>query len=130
MDITTGLTLLGQATGIVKDRRGIEKGFDMAALKSRMADLYGTLADVKIALSDARETIHEKDRKIRELEGNIAALTSGEACPICGAGRMKVTASHEHPHFAFAGVQERTMKCNCNHTEKRLHDPNAVAKRR
>jgi hypothetical protein len=42
MDIAAGLTLLAQATGIVKDLRDIE-GFDIAALRSQMADLYGTL---------------------------------------------------------------------------------------
>lgn len=131
MDIATGLTLLAQATGIVKDLREVDKGFDAAALKSQMADLYGTLADVKIAPSDARETIHDRDRKIKELEVKIAALSTGEACPICNAGRMKIVASHEHPHFGFAGVQERTLKCdNCGHTEKHLHDPNGVTKKR
>lgn len=131
MDISTGLTLLAQATGIVKDIRDIDKGFDAAVLKAQMADLYGTLADVKIALSDAREAIHERDQKIKELEGKVSALSSGEACAICNAGRMKVVASHEHPHFGFAGVQERTLKCdNCSHTEKHLHDPAGVTKRR
>jgi len=131
LDIASALTLLGQATGIVKDLREIDKGFDLAALKAQMANLYGTLADVKIALSDAREVIQEKDRKIKELEDKIVTLTSGEACPICGEGRLKVIASHEHPHFGFAGVQERTLKCDkCEHREKRLHDPNGLTKRR
>ena len=131
MDIATGLTLLGQATGIVKNLREIDKGFDVAAIKAQMADLYGTLADVKIALSDARETIHERDRKIKGLEDKIAALSSGEVCPICNEGRMKVSASKEHPQFGFAGVQERTLKCEkCGHAEKRLHDPDGVTKRR
>lgn len=69
MDIAAGLTLLGQATNIVKGLREIDKGFDLAALKARMADLYGTLADVKIALSDARETIHDRDGDADELKG-------------------------------------------------------------
>lgn len=129
MDIATGLTLLSQATGLVKDLREIDKGFDAGALKAQMADLYGTLADVKIALSDARETIHERDQKIKALEEKIAALTSGEACPICISGRMKVSSSREHPDFGFAGVQERTMKCDqCGHSEKRMHDPAGITK--
>lgn len=129
MDIAAGLTLLGQATSIVKNLRDIEKGFDAAALKAQMAELYGTLADVKIALSDARETIHEKDKKIRELEEKISALSSGESCPICSEGRMKIASSREHPHFGFAGVQERTVKCDkCGHAEKRLFDPNGATK--
>jgi hypothetical protein len=130
LDIAAGLTLLGQATNIVKGLREIDKGFDLAALKARMADLYGTLADVKIALSDARETIHDRDRKIKQLEQKIAALTSGDSCPICSVGLMKVAASREHPHFGFAGVQERTLKCDkCGHAEKRLHDPDGITGR-
>lgn len=131
MDIATGLTLLTQATSIVKDLRQIDKGFDLAVLKSQTADLYGTLADVKIALSDARETIHEKDLKIKELEDKIKAFMSGEVCPICETGRLKIVASIEHPQFGFAGVQERTLKCtNCNHSEKHLHDPSGVTQGR
>ena len=129
MDVAAGLALLGQATSIVKNLRDIEKGFDVAALKVQMAELYGTLADVKIALSDAREAIHDKDKKIRELEEKISTLNSGESCPICGEGRMKIASSREHPHFGFAGVQERTLKCEkCGHTEKRNFDPTGATK--
>jgi len=131
MDIAAGLSLLAQATGIVKDLREIDKGFDAAGLKAQMAELYATLADVKIALSDARETIHDRDRKIKDLENQIAALNAGEACPLCGGGRMKTVASTKHPHFGFAGVQERTVKCtNCGHTEQHLHDPQGITKQR
>ncbi len=130
MDIAAGLALLAQATGIVKDLRAIDKSFDVALLKSQMAELYGTLADVKIALSDARETIHEKERKIKELGDKVAALTSGEACPICNEGRMKITASGPHPTFGRVGVLERTLKCDkCGHTEKHLYDPSGLTKR-
>jgi hypothetical protein len=129
MDVAAGLTLLGQATSIVKNLRDIEKGFDVAALKVQMAELYGTLADVKIALSDAREAIHDKDKKIRELEEKISTLNSGESCPICGEGRMKIAPSREHPHFGFAGVQERSLKCEkCGHAEKRIFDPTGATK--
>ena len=129
MDIATGLSLLAQATGIVKNLREIDKSFDVATMKSQMADLYSTLADIKIALSDARKTIHERDHQIRDLEGKFAALTSGEACPLCTIGKMKIAASREHPHFGFAGVQERTLKCDqCGHSEKRLHDPDGRSK--
>ena len=129
MDIGAGLTLLSQATGIVKDLRDIDKGFDVAALKARMADLYATLADVKIALSDARETIHERDRRITELEEKIARILSGDTCPICNTGRLKVISVHSHPLLGPAGVQEKTLKCdNCPHREMRIHDPDGRLK--
>lgn len=124
MDIATGLTLLAQAAGIVKDLRDIDKEFDSAVLKAQMADVYGTLADVKIALSDARESIHERDQKIRELEGKISALSSGETCIICNVGRMKIIDSNPHEHFGILGVQERTLECNnCGRTESQMYDP-------
>lgn len=126
MDIGTGLAFLSQATGIVKDLREIDKGFDVAALKARMADLYVALADVRIALSDARETIYNRDQRIKELEEKIADITSGETCPICNNGRLKVISVHAHPHLGPAGVQEKTLKCDsCTHREMRIHDPEA-----
>lgn len=131
MDIAAGLALLGQATGIVKNLREIDKGFDVAALKSQMAELYGTLADVKILLSDARETIHERDQKIKALEEKISVLTSGEQCPLCSEGRLKVTAVKPHHTFGDLGVQEKVLKCEkCNHTETRMHDPMERTKKR
>jgi len=124
MDIATALSLLSNATGVVKDLREIDKSFDVAALKAKMADLYVTLADVKIALSDARETIHGRDNQIKQLEDKITSLTSGEICPICNSGRLKVISVHAHPQLGSVGVQERTLKCDgCPHTERRIHDP-------
>lgn len=129
MDISAGLTLIGQALGIVKGLREIEKGLDAAGLKAQMADLYSTLADVKMALTDARETIFERDKTIKELQDKIAALTSGESCPICNEGRMKVTASRPHVHFGEMGLQERTVTCEkCGHSENRMHDPAGLTK--
>ena len=124
MDLGAGLTLLSQATVIVKDLRDIDKGFDVAALKAKMADLYSTLADVKIALSNAQIEIHERDKQIRQLEAKVAALTSGEVCPICNTGRLKVTSVYAHPQLGPVGVQEKTLKCDiCTHVEDRMIEP-------
>jgi hypothetical protein len=128
MDIVAALTMINQALTVVKAARDLEKGYDAAVLKGQMADLYGTLADVKIALSDARDEIHERDQKVKILEDRIAALTSGEACPLCEGGRLKVIASKPDRIFGEFGVQERTLKCNsCSHEEKRQHDPTTGA---
>jgi Zn finger protein HypA/HybF involved in hydrogenase expression len=46
-------------------------------------------------------------------------------CPICDAGRLKITASEQDDTFGFAGIQRRAMKCDrCGHAESRLYDPN------
>lgn len=126
MDIVTAVSTLGQAVSIVKTLRDIDKSMDSSALKAQMAELYNDLSDIKMALTDARETIHAKDQKIKELEAKIDALTSGENCPICGEGRLKITASEPHRVFGDFGVQERTLTCQnpeCNHAEKRQFDP-------
>lgn len=125
MDIITALTALGQAIRITKDLRDIDNGLDAAAYKAKMAELYGTLADVKIALTDARETIHNKDQEIKALEARIEALESGDICPMCRSGRMRLTASKRDRIFGVLGVQERTLTCEeCKHTESRQFDPN------
>ena len=126
MDIVSGLAALGQAVKIVKDLQSINDKFDSAVIKTKMAELYGSLADAKIALTDARETIHKKAQEISELQAKIDALTSGDNCPLCQDGRLKITASRPHPDLGTFGVQERTITCqnsSCNHAEKRLYVP-------
>lgn len=131
MDIAAALSLLSQATGVVKNLRDIDKGFDKAVLRAQMADLYGNLADVKIALSDAQIVIHEREQQIKKLEDQIAALTSGEACPICNTGKLKVISVHAHPTLGPVGVQEKTLKCdNCTHQERRMIEPEGRSKHR
>jgi DNA repair exonuclease SbcCD ATPase subunit len=62
---------------ILKTLSDIEK-IDAAALKAQIEKLYEILVDVKVALSNVREAIHEKDKKIRELEEKIAGLAALE----------------------------------------------------
>ncbi|MFP3542738.1 hypothetical protein SB748_04570 [Rhizobium sp. SIMBA_035] len=71
VDIAAALGFLGQAIGIAKDLREIDKGFDAGEFKARMADLYGSLAEVKMALADAQEELRAKDKAIAELRGNF-----------------------------------------------------------
>jgi len=134
LDIITALTAVGQAIKITKDLREIDRGLDTATYKAKMAELYENLSDVKMALTDARETIHDREKEIKNLKGKIEEITSGDVCPLCMSGRMKIIHVKPHGHFAFAGVQERTHKCqnpNCNHSETRVFDPskNKVCKK-
>ncbi|CDX53487.1 hypothetical protein MPL1032_180011 [Mesorhizobium plurifarium] len=122
MDIMGALATAGQAVKIAKDLRDIERDLDSASYKAKMAELYSSLADIKMALSDAKEALHEKDGQIKGLRDQIQALQSGETCPLCSTGKLKVIASRLHPQFGVLGHQERTLKCQnaeCGHTEKR-----------
>lgn len=126
MDISAALTVISQAIGLAKDLRDIDNNLDTATHKAKMAELYGSLADVKMALTDARSELHDKNAEIEKLHQTIATLKTGETCPICGIGNLKVTSSSAHPHFGTFGLQERILKCdneNCSHSEKRRFDP-------
>lgn len=68
MDIAAGLTALNSALSTIKQLQDIDKNFDKAELKLRMATLYSDLADARIALSDARELVREKDVEIARLK--------------------------------------------------------------
>lgn len=83
--------------------------------------------ELKEEILNLRQLLMDAKEKIGELEDRITALTSGESCAICSEGRLKVASSKEHPQFGFAGVLERTLKCDqCGHIEKRMHDPNKI----
>jgi DNA-directed RNA polymerase subunit M/transcription elongation factor TFIIS len=71
VDIPGTLAVLGQAIGIAKDLREIEKGLDVGEFKAKMAELYGSLADVKMALADAQEELRAKDKIIADLRTNF-----------------------------------------------------------
>lgn len=132
MDISAGLVALVHAVGIAKDLRDIERGVDEASFKLKLAELIEALAESKIALSEAKQGLRDRDERIVELERSLAAATSGEGCPICGKGRLKVTAVRAHPTFGEAGIQERDLQCSnpdCHHRERRMFDPNGMLKR-
>jgi hypothetical protein len=133
MDIVTGISALSKAMEGIRALREIDREFDQAALKSEMADIYGALADAKIALSDSRELLHEKDEEIARLNKIIEAQSSGEACPMCGAGRMKMIAEVPDPVFGDMGVLQQTFQCQepeCGHERKIQHDPAKAQGRR
>ncbi|MBB5046150.1 chromosome segregation ATPase [Rhodopseudomonas rhenobacensis] len=124
VDFTVALASASQALTIVKQLREIDKGVSEGELKASMADLYGKVAELRMALTDAREEIHEKDRQIKSLRDQIAAHTSGEACPICREGKMEVISSKKDPVFGVMGVQLQTLKCGkCGHSEEHQYDP-------
>ena len=126
MDLISGISAATQAVQLVKELRSIDRSVDEASFKLKLAELMEALANTKIALSEARELLSEKDAEIRELKLRLDVVNSGEACPICQMGRLKVTASRAHPVFGTFGHQERTLTCtnaDCGHSEKRKYDP-------
>ena len=122
MDIIGALATASQAVKLAKDLREIERDLDSAGYKAKMAELYGNLADIKMALSDAKVALHEKDGRILALKNEIEALKSGETCPLCQTGRLKVTAVQPDNIFGDFGHQQHTLTCqnsDCGHSERR-----------
>ncbi len=127
MDLIAGIAAVSNALEIARALRAIDKSYDLAEAKAQMADIYMALGDAKIALSDAREAIAGRDQQIKDLEHKLEAASSGEACPICNGGRMKITASVPDPIWGDFGMLRRTLTCGeCGHSEPREYDPSGV----
>jgi hypothetical protein len=76
MDIMTGISAVAQAMNIVKGLREIDKGFDAAEFKLKIADLYSALADAKVALADAKTEIESKQTEIEALTAQFQVRTA------------------------------------------------------
>jgi hypothetical protein len=129
MDVMAGLAAVSNALDIARTLRTIDKTYDLATVKAQMADIYMALGDAKIALSDARDGIATRDQQIKDLQRKLEDATTGDACPLCDGGRMKVIASVPDPDFGDFGLMKRTLECQgCGHSEPRQFDPTGVLK--
>ena len=76
MDIMIGISAVAQALNIANWLRGIEKGFDAAEFKLKIADLYTALADAKLALADAKTEIESKQAEVEALIAQFQVRTA------------------------------------------------------
>lgn len=87
-------------------------------------DLREEIVETRELLMNARVELLERDETIAQLRRTIEDLKSGEACVICGEGKMKVIASEPHPIWGAHGKLEHTLKCtSCSYQEKLRYDP-------
>jgi hypothetical protein len=75
MDIMTGLSAVTQALNVANWLRGIEKEFDAAEFKMKIADLYSSLAEAKMALADAKTEMDSKQAEIAALLAQFQVRT-------------------------------------------------------
>jgi len=68
VDYVSALGTAAQALKLVQDLRNIEKAFDAAELRLKVADLTVALADLKIALTEARDEVQSKVSEIARLK--------------------------------------------------------------
>ncbi|KUR75211.1 hypothetical protein [Novosphingobium sp. Fuku2-ISO-50] len=113
MDFASALTALSNAMTLAKALRGIQKDYDIAAVRVQMAEIYDALADARIALADAKSVIVEREQQIKELEGGPVP---GDPCPYCGARAMRMTRQ------AMNGQWETWTCGECTQTKDVRHD--------
>lgn len=68
MDFVLAITSLTKGLEVVKSLNDIDKSFDIASYKIKIAELMNTLADGKIALITAGSEILDKDKEIIRLK--------------------------------------------------------------
>jgi len=127
MDLEVDLTAASHTLALIKQIKDLDLALDQAAFKDKLLDLQEAAFESRAALLEAKEAILIRDEQIADLKANLKAATSGESCPICQIGNLKITASKPHPDFGRFGHQERTLTCDhddCSHNEKRRFDPN------
>jgi hypothetical protein len=83
MDIMTGLSALTQALNVANWLRGIEKEFDAAEFKMKIADLYSSLAEAKM---DAKTEMDNKQAEIAALLDQFQGASRNR-----GVRRIQVT---------------------------------------
>jgi ribosomal protein L29 len=128
-EILTGLSAANQAVSLVKELREIDRTVDDASFKLKLAELSEALADTRVALSEAKTALSEKDQEISEIRRILAEVEYGETCKICWSGTLQVIDVKPHPirRAELMGVQDWMLQCDnqeCQHGEKKIHDPN------
>jgi rubrerythrin len=71
VDFVTAFATAGNAIKLVTELRSIQKAFDEAEWKLKVAELNGALADLKNALIDAKQELGAKDEEIKILGNNF-----------------------------------------------------------
>ncbi len=71
MDFVTAITAGTKALDLLKTLREIDKSFDAATWKAKVAELMSDVAEMKMALLDAREAIQGLEAEKTELMGRL-----------------------------------------------------------
>lgn len=74
VDFVTAFATAGHAINLVNQLRGIQKSFDEAEWKLKVAELNGAIADLKNALVDAKHELTNKEEELKHLEQNFLVL--------------------------------------------------------
>jgi len=67
-DIAGAISAVTAAVGLLKEMNQVDREFDKASLKLKIAELSGAVATAQIALAEAQKELNEKDARIAALE--------------------------------------------------------------
>lgn len=71
MDIIAALSAIGNGITVARTIRSIDKDFDAATFKMKIAEIMESLAEAKMALTDAKEALRERDEQISQLKASF-----------------------------------------------------------
>jgi hypothetical protein len=74
VDFATAFVTASNALKLVNDLRGIQKAYDEAEWKLKVAELNGAIADLKNTLVDAKQELAAKDEELKLLEDNFLII--------------------------------------------------------
>lgn len=77
VDFVSALQAASAALNVLKELNQVDREFDKAALRLKVAELSGALATVQIALADAQAEARKKDDEIAKLQSNFKQKTEG-----------------------------------------------------
>ena len=78
-----------------------------------VSDILKLLDQVPIwkKLSGLPARLDELERRVKDLEGALAARPARDACPRCG-GALEIERDEPHPTFGMMGVRNRHLACS------------------
>jgi hypothetical protein len=72
MDIMTAIAAATNAVDLLKSLNQVDKEYDKAELKAKIAELLSNVADLKIALIEANDDLRASSDEIRRLQAGFA----------------------------------------------------------
>lgn len=76
MPIVEAIAAVSQAIDVAKGLRAVEKGWDAAGYKVKIAELMTALSDARMELVAAREAATDKDAEFERLKATLAGQAS------------------------------------------------------
>lgn len=99
MDIITAISAGTKALEVLKAIKDIDKSYDAATWKAKVAELMSDIADMKLALVEANDKIHTLNKEKEELKEKV--VFKAEKTVYKKGNLFEVFDNNEHAEFPF-----------------------------